>query len=286
MNSEIEISQLKNRIEQYPGFADLYNKLAIHLTHKGFYADAKKALDSALEVNPRYVEALCNMAAIAIEEQSFGLANKYLETAEELDPNYHWLFFLKGQLHWKQNNHEEAEQFLRETIRQKPDFAPAYADLGLLYYEQGKIEEGDKCLMKSATMKTPDEFQDRKKDFLGPVLSRKATMVSYMGQKVLADNLHHSAIQANPKFPDLYNAYAEFLLAENRAEEAQKILREALALNPKYQRAILNFTYAYIQLGELEKAREAKGKLYHDMFQIEIQEIEEMIGFLQEKNDE
>ncbi len=280
MDKELEVKILQDKISRFPGFADLYNKLGITYTHLGKYKEAKEAFNKALEINPNYVEAICNLAGVYIEEGDFSKSKVLLERAEKLDSNYHWLFFLKGQLALKEKKFSEAEEFFKKCIMQKPDFSPAYADLGLLYYEMGKNEEGEKYLLKSSLFKLPDEYEGRKKDFLGPVLSRKAKIAYKLGLIPLAEELFKKSIEANRKFPDLYNAFAEFLILIDKCEEAIKILKKALKLNPNYYKAKVNLAVAYIRKGNLTKGRKIITQLSSDKTNPELEELKEFLDYL------
>lgn len=77
--------ELREALEREPRFADVHHLLGLCLSLMGRPAEAIGSFDSAVAINPRYVEALVNRALTLLELGRYDEARASFEAASEAD---------------------------------------------------------------------------------------------------------------------------------------------------------------------------------------------------------
>ena len=118
-----------------------------NLLNIGRYAEAKKAYEYALEIDPHNAEASWGQKKAAVwdikEKPVFELAIKHLY--EENPEDEHVNLFL-GEFYATSPTRDEnakAIDYLKKAIELNPKVAEAYFDLGVLYEQSGKNQEAE-----------------------------------------------------------------------------------------------------------------------------------------------
>ncbi len=151
---ELALTHLREVTRRQPKYADIHNLVGLCLGLMGETDEALTAFDRAVELNPRYVEALLNRALTLNElgryedsrasferaaeadfEQGVGrfpsvlagrLANKHMELGD--------LYAVGGAL-------QDAAKQYRRALRLRPHFADIRNRLGRTLLDLGKVEE-------------------------------------------------------------------------------------------------------------------------------------------------
>lgn len=194
---------------------------------------------TALRYQPNYVEARVNLAGIYMEQGRMAEAREALEQALELSPDDDNALARKGEWLVRQGEHNEALLVLREAIRRNsanptaqfymgvahlgrgeldeaharlqmvlhldPHNAPAHYQLGLLYEKQGNgaasIEEYRKALslkpeLHEARLKLADAYEKRG-DWTSAIEHLKSVLASAPGSWDLVDRIGRLSVKNN-----------------------------------------------------------------------------------------
>jgi tetratricopeptide (TPR) repeat protein len=118
-----------------------------NLLNIGRYAEAKKAYEYALEIEPHNAEASWGQKKAAVwdiqEKPLFELAIKHLY---EKDPEDEHVNLFLGEFYATSPTRDEnakAIDYLKKAIELNPKVAEAYFDLGVLYEQSGKTQEAE-----------------------------------------------------------------------------------------------------------------------------------------------
>lgn len=114
----------------------------------GDMAGAKRAYEEALRSDPRSLDALNGMTAVALRAGRRDLAETYLARALEVDPRDAYalpvLAALKGR-----SDPQTAESRLRAMISSAPDTPAAHFSLGNLYAREGRWAEAQQAYFRA-----------------------------------------------------------------------------------------------------------------------------------------
>ncbi len=124
-NYEAAVEILDECIEEFPDYAEAYNKRGMALDYLGEYFDAKKNYKTAIELDPEFAQAYVNLG------NSFSNMKSY----------------------------SEAIYCYEKAIELKPSLARVYYYLGLAQIERGDRQTGIMNIKKSANM-TYKQAQD------------------------------------------------------------------------------------------------------------------------------
>jgi CheY-like chemotaxis protein len=97
--------------------AKVHNLMGECYRHLGSEEDAAACFTQAIEINPKYLRAYQNLAALKESQGDLASARGYLEEARKLSPLNPERLFTLGQLCLKDGNPGEARQFLEESWR-------------------------------------------------------------------------------------------------------------------------------------------------------------------------
>ena len=105
--------------------------------------EARAAYLKALELNPRFSEAKCNLGNLYIDEKRYEDAIKMYEEALN-DMLYPTPFIAQGNLGWalfKKGDVPQALDHIKASVTLNPKFCLGYKNLGNIYDEQGNLPE-------------------------------------------------------------------------------------------------------------------------------------------------
>ena len=114
----LELAQVKM------GFADLSG-----LLQAGMLAEAMQVCTEILQINPDFVPAIYNLAAIYYAQGNYAEALTEVDRAISIDPGYAEARYLLAMVYANTGRYDEARSQLEETLRLAPDFEQARAAL-------------------------------------------------------------------------------------------------------------------------------------------------------------
>jgi tetratricopeptide (TPR) repeat protein len=129
---EAALEFLRRASQLSPQWSEPYYSLGVSYYFERRYADARRALDRALERDPRSARAMFLYAATLVNESKNRAGEEYLRRAITIEPANARFFYLLGALRLRDNRPSEAREALEEALRLKPDYAPPHYQLGKL----------------------------------------------------------------------------------------------------------------------------------------------------------
>jgi Flp pilus assembly protein TadD len=132
-----------------------HNSRGIELADRGWFDEAVKEFQKAIELDPNSAHAHENLATVYTEKKQFKLALEEYLTALRLEPedpvaHYNLACFLSL------NAAEFAIEAYRAAIDLDPEYLDAHLDLGVTYADTGQFDEGLKSLKKAVELDPAD----------------------------------------------------------------------------------------------------------------------------------
>jgi putative PEP-CTERM system TPR-repeat lipoprotein len=218
------ILEFRNASRIDPKSAEPYYQSALAYLGMGEYRTGYLALIHATELDPKHAGAQAKLAEIIGSN-----------AASTRDPEV-----LK-----------EAEQRVQSALAIVPDNADALGALGITEYLLGKPDDAVKHL-ETALEKFPKHLQ-----------SAKALAVIKLNQKDFsgAEQVLKNVANQPPPSAESQVALGRFYMLNRRAPEAEAAFRRAIAINPNYVPALLDFAQLQLSLGHKEDAEKTLAAL-------------------------
>lgn len=118
-----------------PPQAILLNDQGIRYLARGNLEPAEARFQLALEYNPRFVEALCNLALVELERGNFDRASQLLRRALRANENIAQPYHGLGVLAERRGDRTAAADHYRAALAVDPGFIPARLNLARLLFE-------------------------------------------------------------------------------------------------------------------------------------------------------
>jgi tetratricopeptide (TPR) repeat protein len=136
-----------------PKYAQAYLKIGVIHQLNNRFAEAQKAYQSAISIDPTQVYAYNNLAfGLAERKEQLNDALKWANKAVELAPQLPqfqdtlaWVRRARGEL-------DQAARILEKSTTLKPELADVYYHLGIVYSEQGRNADAGEAFKKALAM--------------------------------------------------------------------------------------------------------------------------------------
>ncbi|MGE0884398.1 MAG: tetratricopeptide repeat protein [Blastocatellales bacterium] len=173
-----------------------------------------------------------------------------------------------GDLLCRLDRYDESEQMLERVLAQKPELIAAHTSLGLLRIRQKRFAEARSHLQHAIDANTTNymayysyafAYQQEQVDSTGYVTGFWPGTVKAMRA------LLYRAREIEPDFPDTYKALAFInLVQKENLDEALKLLKRALELEPGRDDFIYTLAQVYSRLDDFAAARQTAESLIRD----------------------
>ena len=247
---------------QEPDNAKTYYNLSVAHSRLGQSAERRRALETAIELDPSHAEARHQMGLIYLAENNVKVAEEQLLFAIEADPGLAEAHSNLGVLYGRVGKGNLAEQSFRKAVEARPDYTQARLNLGLMLAGQGNLTAA-KTQIAEALRIAPDHSAAR--TAMAMVLTRMGRSndaVPHFRQVVAAQpgsaEAHLNLGIALAETFELESALEEFTEAARlaphaaaaryskgrvlsdlgRAAEAKQELEAAIKMNPRYTQAL------------------------------------------------
>lgn len=137
-------SELDKLIEQFPKVATLRADAARIALLKGDRAAARRAFETAQQLDPNSREAVSGLVALAIADRNLTQARGLVSPMLAKAPNDPQLLFVSSVIHAASGNPKEQESDLRKVLDADPNNMAAYDALATLFIRTGRLEEAKK----------------------------------------------------------------------------------------------------------------------------------------------
>jgi Flp pilus assembly protein TadD len=124
------VDHFKKAVKDYPNFGDAYIMMATAYLQQKNAADAKSALDSAIQADPKIPEAWFTLGMLQNALKDFAGAEKSLTEGLKLDDNAPQGHYEIGKTYLAEGKIPEAEQHAQKAVALQPNMAPAHILLG------------------------------------------------------------------------------------------------------------------------------------------------------------
>ncbi len=147
-------------------------KRAKTLFNRGRYTDAAKEYQSAVEADPRDVNARVDLGLAYYEAGKLGLALGVFEKVVELAPGDRRGYNYLGIIYMELGLYDEALATFTKLTELDPKNAEAVTDLGAAYFKKGKISESMDLFKKAISMKPYSPLARKNLGFTYSVLKK------------------------------------------------------------------------------------------------------------------
>lgn len=217
---EKALAAFEHRVALNPD-ASGYTLMGDALWALGRLEEAKAALVRALELDPRWDEAMFNLAMICREEKP-EKAKRLLSQAVSIDETvalYHrelgWQLSLEGDF-------DAARARIEHAIELDGDDSKAWIYLGLVHEDKGELEEAERAFVKARELDPA----------AGTPLYHLGSLYEKQGKFTEAEADLREAAKREPWSPQVIFGLGYFLYKRGDREEAKSWLRRGLALYP------------------------------------------------------
>lgn len=130
------VDHFKKATKDYPKFVDAYVMMATAYLQVNNAADAKSALDSAIQADPKVPEAWFTMGMLQSAQKDFAGAAKSLGEGLKLDENAPQGHYELGKVYLAEGKLPEAEEHAHKAAALQPKMAPAHILLGNIAWKK------------------------------------------------------------------------------------------------------------------------------------------------------
>lgn len=221
-------------------------------TTTGDFGRARSAYESALELDPRDVEALRGLAFVFERQNDVEAAEQLLHEAIDLQPGNWILINSLASMMFEAGKYRDAADEFQRAAFLNPDNYVLLSNLGGALILAGDFDAATRVYEKSLKIEQNDEAYSN----LGVVYYLK-------GDYGHAAEYHQKAVEAQPRSATSWSNLADTLyFAGERAssrqayEKSLALAEEALAVNPRDAIELCIAAWANAKLGQAEDARQ------------------------------
>ena len=224
-----------------PGSAQILLPLGAALSELNRQDEAIDAFRSVLKMDPQSVKALDGLTKALIAE------NRYIAAIAELKnaPLDEVLQLNLAVAYSKNGNTDDALQTVLAIVKEHPDYAQAHFNLGVIYTQQDRFSEAAQAFQEALRLDPSDDVTR-----LTYVKTLVVLAQFESAAPIIRDYLHRHSHD----FDALYFAGVVEKGLGNNAE-AEKALRQAVAIDPNHFDARYNLGFVLAHLGRPAEAR-------------------------------
>jgi len=227
-----------------------YKNLGIAFYKTDMYDEAEREYKKILEIDEQNPEAYFYLGLIELTRGNLDAARQRLMTSYEQDKRTSVLINL-GYIALRMGSYDEATEFLQQAREADPESTKAAVNLGLVHYMQGSFD--DAIMLFS-------DIIERSPEIISPYV--------YLGMAYYKTGaiektavLFKDAIDRFPRHTIFKNNLAVLLESMDKPEEAEKLYRQALEVDPQDEDIIRNLADFYYEAQILGAAKELFEKI-------------------------
>jgi tetratricopeptide (TPR) repeat protein len=209
------------------------------------YGKAILFFEKTIQLQPTNHAAYYMVANVQLKQGSLFKAIKYAEEAIKLEDKNKYYYSLLGQIYERKQDFNEAAKVYHTLIKKIPNSEEVYYELGAVYLYQNKYEDAIKCYDKL------EKIYGISEDFT----KVKQQYYLKLGKLNEAINEGKKLIEAFPEETRYLLMQAEMLIANEKKEDAEKILQQLLKKEPNNPYGHLYLSEIYNQRKEPQKAQ-------------------------------
>jgi protein O-mannosyl-transferase len=256
------ISYLKQGLEIYPDYADLYVEMARIYDRKGSPDSAVKYNKLALSMNPSNFTANNNLGSVLLTAGRYREAIPYFQLAMQYNPNFKYAYLNVARCYNQLKQYDSAVINFRKLMEFEPGNLDVFSEIGMAYFMMNKYDSAE-YFYKAILKEHPEDANTINN--IGAILlntKRYAEAVEYFKK----------AVTLNPGYFNAYtNLARSYYFSGQYALTIETVNKE---IQMDQQNAIKDIPYialSYQKLGNMVEAKkwEATSKQYYSNFTLE-----------------
>lgn len=239
------IIEFKNAAGVKRGSAEPYYRLGLAYVGLGDYVSGYQALNKAVELDPKHLQAQIKKAELEASSAQPELriqAESKIRDILAQSPNNTDALSVLALAEWRLGKREDAKEELLRVLRQAPQDIRASLNLAAVKYMENDLA-GAESVMKQAAAASPKS----------PVpLLALGDLSKMMGKPEAAEPLYQRAFELDPKNATTLLSLANLYASLNRTDLAEKFYRRVSALPDEKDKPI--YAMYLFDTGKLEQA--------------------------------
>jgi tetratricopeptide (TPR) repeat protein len=240
-----EIAMTDHAAEVTPRWPYLHNYVGAYYSLQNRFAEAERAYNEALAINPNYYDSLSNLGDVYQQQGKFAEAEQYYLKAIDYGAPYANTYFNLGVVLTSQNKLAAAEQPLIKALEIKPSNTKARYNLAWVYDNQGKTAPAEQAYLE--TLRYDPSYPEPRIN-LGVLLTKQ-------GRYPEATEQLETAARYAPDHPVLLYALGDLYMKTNRYQDAIAAFNRLAARNPGHRLVYTSLGLCYERLGNREQAK-------------------------------
>jgi len=270
-----------------PTLIDAMRRIS-ELLRTGSFRAAHEQLETIVDANPGFVEALRLFAGTKQALGDSAAAEELLRRALTLDPNWTPTLATLGELLLSSGRGSEAESLLQRAVAGSPPYPRAAMLLARYYNDTGRpaqalavaaplcvggradAELAAQHIAALVALGRQDEAVAGYRSIVAAAPNNLAAVhalavaLNTTGQHEEAERVAHHALTRGHKTAALYNTYARSLIAQGTLDRAEAALRDCLQLEPRLIEAQNSLAQLiWIRSGDVAQATAALDRALH-----------------------
>jgi predicted Zn-dependent protease len=298
-----------------PNLAESLNLRGVVLMRQGKFDKAERALRKAVSLEPRFWNASFNLAEIPFMKKDWGEARNRFEglmsgQSDGMQPETNQLIQYKILLTFVRQGKENTVDWMLNKFEQAKDSPALYYSNAAIAFQRGNEKEArdwldaakkkyaaplnklySESLYEIGWMQKPagesraalqiTSAAEREERMKGDAKANfeKAERAFQQRDFTTALQLLDHADEASPNEPAFANLRGEILMEQKKFDEAETVLRKAVAADPKFREAQYNLAQIPFRQGQYAKARERLENLFSAMPGDEKDQAAQLIKF-------
>jgi Flp pilus assembly protein TadD/peroxiredoxin len=208
--------------------ASILYRLGSLLVKTGQKAEAKAALERAVELQPDLSEASNDLGTLLAEDGDVPAAIERFRAALAVTPDYPDALNNLGYALLLTGQGKEARELYERALELQPDFPEALNNLGLILGRQGELDAAEPYFRKAL----------QKRSGYGEAANNLALVLVNRDRTDEAIRLLQAFLERNPSSESTYLTLAKVYLATDRRREGLETIDRLLQKNPAHPQAL------------------------------------------------
>ncbi len=240
-----DIAMTNHAHDVTPRWPYLHNYIGAYYSLEKNFAEAERAYNEALAINPNYYDSLSNLGDVYQQQGKFFEAEQAYQKAIAYGAPYANTYFNLGVVLTAQKKLAAAEQPLIKALEIQPSNTKARYNLAWVYDNQGKAEPAEQAYLE--TLRYEPSYPEPRIN-LGVLLTKQ-------GRYPEATEQLETAARYAPDHPVLLYALGDIYMRVNRYQDAIASFNRLVARNPGHQLVYTSLGLCYERLGNTEQAK-------------------------------
>ena len=251
------IIQYRNAVEVDPNFGSAHYQLSQAYLKLQDMQHAYTELSRTLELQPDNYKAradIVNLLVLSGQPDSLKAAQEQVELLQQKQPNDPDTHIAAGNLLSRQQKYLEAIAEMQKAVTMAPDRGDAYLDLAILEAQSNQPEAAEANFKKAIGLKQNG----------GNPRLMLAAFYQSRSRYPEAEQQVQQMIAADPKDTKAREAMAKLYLAQGKKAETEAFLKQVKGDFPDDSEGYRMLGDYYFISGDIDKAVDEYGSLYHD----------------------